>query len=138
MFSSLSASAQESTLFKSSVTAISREYRIVVNNTSDDDPLESDRRKRKIVEVMKISINDSVHEQDYSAVISTVPLPCLGLMDLSNSGLQQKYAQWNAIRTLSYGTALRVGMKFTEAWWKKLPQPITGGQSFTDLTIRNM
>ena len=90
------------------------------------------------MEVMKISINDSLREQDYSAVISTVPLPCLGLMDLSNSGLQQKYAQWNAIRTLSYGTALRVGMRFTEAWWRKLPQPITGGESFTDLTIRNM
>ena len=132
MFSSLPASAQENTLFESPVTAISRVYQTVADNTADTpDAL-------KIVEVMQISINDSPHPHDYSAIISTVPLPCLGLMDLSNSGLHEKYSQWNAIHALSYGPALRAGMRFTEAWWKKLPQPITGGESFTDLTIRNM
>ena len=86
---------------------------------------------------MKILIDGSMHSQDYSAVISTVPLPCPGLMDLSRSGLHQKYAQWNAVHALSYGPALRVGMRFTEAWWEELPKPIIGGQSFADLSIRN-
>ena len=139
MFSSLPASGQESTLYKSPVTAISRGFRVAADNAPGDHPRGlGPAKKFKIVEVMRVSINESPHEQDYSAVISTVPLPCLGLMDLSKSGLHEKYAQWNAIRTLSYGTALRVGMRFKEAWWKKLPQPITGGESFTDLTIRNM
>ena len=139
MFSSLPASVRKNTRFGSPVTAISRGYRIILNNTPDDDPhILGHGKKVKIVQVMRVSINGSSHPQDYSAVISTVPLPCLGLMDLSNSGLHEKYAQWNAIRALSYGPALRVGMRFTTAWWRELPQPITGGQSFTDLTIRNM
>ena len=139
MFSSLPANVQKSTLFESPITSISRGFRIIVERMPDDDPLRLGHgRGFKIVEVMRVSINDSPHRPDYSAVISTVPLPCLGLMDLSNSGLHEKYAQWNAIRALSYGTALRVGMRFTEAWWVGLPKPITGGESFTDLTIRNM
>lgn len=132
MFSSLPASAQADTLLESPVTAISRGYRVVVDN-----PTVGLHRPR-IVEVMNISIDDSPYPQDYSAIISTVPLPCLGLMDLSSSGLFEKYAQWNAIHALSYGQALRAGMRFKEAWWRELPQPITGGESFTDLTIRNI
>ena len=123
MFHSLPANKQENTLFNSPVTAISLETRTVDDRT---------------VEVMTISINDVPHPQDYSAVISTVPLPCLGLMDLSRSGLREKRAQWNAIHALSNAPALRAGMRFTSAWWKGDPQPIPGGESFTDLTIRSM
>ena len=127
MFNSLSENARLNTLFESPVTAISREFQDV---GTPDDP--------RVMEVMKISINDLPHPPAYSAVISTVPLPCLGLMDLSNSGLHQNYPQWNAIHALSCAPALRVGMRFTTAWWRGLPVPITGGESFTDLTIRNM
>ena len=45
-----------------------------------------------------------VHE--YSAVISTVPLPRLGVMDLT--GCTLTYGQWSAIRELRYGPSIKV------------------------------
>jgi len=73
----------------------------------------------------------------YCAVISTVPLPRLSLMDLSGVSINSNYAQWSAIRELQYGPSIKVGIKFSTPWWETaLPQPIHGGQSYTDLPIR--
>ena len=118
MFNSLSQKAQDETLFQSPVTAISR------------DPQK---------EVMKISINGTQSQQEYSAVISTVPLPRLSVMDLSGVNINDDYGQWSAIRELQYGSAVKVGMKFSSPWWETaLPMKIHGGQSFTDLPIRTV
>lgn len=117
MFASLSKKVQDDALFQSPVTAISR-----------------DAKK----EVMRISINGVQSSQEYSAVICTVPLPCLGLMDLTGANIHDKYAQWSAIRELQYGPALKIGLRFSSAWWETLPQPIHGGQSQTDLPLRAM
>lgn len=46
--------------------------------------------------------------QEYSAVISTVPLPRLSVMDLT--GCTLTYAQWSAIRQLRYGPSIKVSL----------------------------
>ena len=118
MFDSLPKDVQDRALFESPVTAISRDVK--------------DRR------VMRISIKGVQSSQEYSAVICTVPLPCLSLMDLTGVNINDNYAQWNAIRELQYGPAIKIGLKFSSAWWETLDQPIHGGQSQTDLPLRTM
>ena len=118
MFDSLSEKAQQDAEFLSPVTAISR------------DPQK---------EVMRISINGTQSPREYSAVISTVPLPRLSLMDLTGVNINDNYAQWSAIRELQYSPAVKIGVKFSSPWWETaLPMPIHGGQSYTDLPIRTM
>jgi len=118
MFDSLSVDAKNPTLFESPVTAISRD----ADNES-----------------MRISINGAQTSNPYSAVISTVPLPRLSLMDLTGVGINDNYAQWSAIRELQYGPAIKVGIKFSTPWWETAPdQQIHGGQSYTDLPLRTI
>jgi len=88
---------------------------------------------------MHISINGIPSPQSYSAVISTVPLPRLSVMDLSGVDINANYAQWSAIRELQYGPSIKVGIKFTTPWWEtELPKKIHGGQSFTDRPLRTI
>ena len=91
---------------------------------------------------MKISINDVPSTEVYSAVISTVPLPRLSLMDLTGVKINSNYAQWSAIRELQYGPSTKIGIKFKSPWWSEksaeFPAPIRGGQSYTDLPLRTM
>ena len=124
MFKSLSPDAQKEALFESPVTAISRKQQ------KDQDGED--------VEIMEVSIRGEETPRQYSAVISTVPLPCLAVMDLSESGIHENCAQWNAIHSLNYETALKIGMRFTEAWWEELPNPIHGGQTYTDTALGTM
>ncbi|KAF9645107.1 amine oxidase [Thelephora ganbajun] len=110
--------AQEAVQFQSPVTAISEDT-------------ENNR--------MNISINGIQSPQSYSAVISTVPLPRLSLVDLTGVNINANYGQWSAIRELQYGPAVKVGIKFSSPWWEtELPQPIHGGQSHTDLPLRTV
>ena len=118
MFNSLSESAQAAAQFQSPVTAISED-----TQTSR----------------MNISINGIPSSQVYSAVISTVPLPRLGLMDLTGVNINGNYGQLNAIREVQHAPVIKVGLKFSCPWWEtKLPRPIHGGQSYTDLPLRKM
>ncbi|KAF9649823.1 hypothetical protein BDM02DRAFT_3094095 [Thelephora ganbajun] len=118
MFNSLSQSAQEATQFQSPVTAIS----------------EDTENK-----YMNISINGTQALQSYSAVISTVPLTRLSLIGLTGVNINVNYGQWSAIRELQYGSAVKIGIKFSTPWWEtELPQPIHGGQSYTDLPLRTV
>ena len=118
MFESLSKPAQEGTLWKTPVTAITEDTK---NNC------------------MKVSFNEGPYAQEYSAVICTVPLPRLSLMDLTGVNINTNYAQWSAIRELQYGPAIKVGLKFSTPWWEtELDQQIHGGQSYTDLPLRTM
>ena len=88
MFNSLSESARENALFQSPVTAISEDAN----------------------KCMSISIKGTPSSQQYSAVISTVPLPRLSLMDLTGVNINSNYGQWSAIRELQYGPAIKVGI----------------------------
>ena len=118
MFKSLPESVQKATQFQSPVTAISEDTQM---------------------HRMNISINGIPSPQSYSAVISTVPLPRLSLMDLTGVNINSNYGQWSAIRELQYGAAIKVGIKFSCPWWEtKLEKPIHGGQSYTDLPLRTV
>ena len=118
MFYTLPMSSQSKVLWRSLVTAIS------VNPMTKN---------------MKISIDGIPRHQEYAAVISTVPVPQLSLIDLTGVNIHKNYGQWSAIRELQYGPAIKVGIKFSSPWWQTaLPQPIFGGQSFTDLPLRTM
>ncbi|KAG8911688.1 hypothetical protein FRC02_006466 [Tulasnella sp. 418] len=75
---------------------------------------------------------------NYSQVICTAPLGCIGAMDLDGCGLL--YNQKLAIRSLQYDASTKVGIKFPNRWWED-PQfmdgrPIVGGVSDTDIPIR--
>ena len=78
----------------------------------------------------------------YSHVISTLPMPNLRTIDLSGSKLD--VVQSNALRESDYGPSLKIGIRFTEAWWTHGEDRdgnkfnIVGGQSFTDLPIRTV
>lgn len=71
----------------------------------------------------------------YSHVISTIPLPCLRTIDLSDAGLN--VMQKTALRKLKYGPSIKIGIRFKTAWWRDRFN-IVGGQSSTDLPIRTI
>ncbi|KAG2151137.1 uncharacterized protein EDB93DRAFT_295054 [Suillus bovinus] len=84
---------------------------------------------------MEVSVRGEGASRTYSHVISTIPLPCLRTIDLSGAGLN--VMQKNALRKLQYGPSIKIGVRFTSAWWTDLFN-IVGGQSFTDLPIRTI
>ena len=78
----------------------------------------------------------------YSHVISTLPMPSLRKIDLTGSKLEVMQA--NVLRESSYGPSIKIGIRFSEAWWTTGQDRdgnyfnIVGGQSFTDLPIRTV
>ena len=74
----------------------------------------------------------------YDHVISTLPLGVLQTLDTSSLNFDLKKRM--AMRSLLYGNAVKIIMKFKTRWWqdaKKMNgKPISGGQTFTDLPIR--
>ncbi|KAG2336933.1 hypothetical protein BDR05DRAFT_80702 [Suillus weaverae] len=90
---------------------------------------------------MDVVTNNRDHHE-FSHVISTIPLPVLRTIDLSQAGLSPM--QSNALRTLNYGPSVKIGMQFRTAWWttgKDLsgnPLNIVGGQTYTDRPLRTV
>lgn len=115
---------KKSIMFNSAVTAIAQSTR----KGNDGKPDE---------EFMKISIDGKEQSQEYSAVISTIPLSRLSLVDLNKANIHANYSQWSAIRSLQYEPSTKVGIRFKEAWWENKYR-IHGGQSKTDLPLRTM
>ncbi|KAL4266201.1 FAD/NAD(P)-binding domain superfamily protein [Pleurotus pulmonarius] len=80
--------------------------------------------------------------KSYPHVISTLPLPCLRTIDLTQCKLNHR--QTNALRQLTYGPSIKVGIKFRTAWWSTMkdkdgnPLDIVGGQSATDRPSRTI
>ncbi|GJE93594.1 FAD/NAD-binding domain-containing protein [Phanerochaete sordida] len=82
--------------------------------------------------------------EHFGHVITTTTLPCLRAMDLSRAELD--IWQSLAVRSLSYTSAVKIGVKFRTAWWqndalmKKYGAfgKIVGGQSFTDRLVRRV
>jgi len=107
-------------------------------NSILDEGIPGQRGGRSLDETDRM-INGKPGPEDYAAVIPTVPLPRLSLMDLTGVNANGNYGQWSAIREPQYGPAIKVGLKFSCPWWQtELPQLIIGGQSFTDLPLRTM
>jgi hypothetical protein len=95
-------------------------------------PVEIEKTKGPFTIMAVISEDDSSQSCDlFSHVISTVPLACLRSIDLSKCGLD--YEQKMALRSLHYGPAVKVGIKFKERWWKDSNR---GGMSKTDRQSR--
>ncbi|KAK2462147.1 hypothetical protein APHAL10511_005845 [Amanita phalloides] len=85
--------------------------------------------------VTKTDDGEATHH--FSHVISTIPLPALRVVDLSQAKLSTM--QVNTIRTLDHGPSVKIGMQFKTAWWREEPLGITGGaQSKTDSPLRTV
>jgi monoamine oxidase len=70
----------------------------------------------------------------YSHVISTIPLSCLRLVDLTKAELD--YAQRTALRSLHYDASCKVGIKFRTKWWHNDVDITRAGQGKTDEPVR--
>ena len=71
---------------------------------------------------------------EYSHVVSTVSLSCLRTINLARCGLD--YNQKTALRSLRYGTGVKVGIKFRTRWWQGKSFQKQGGASKTDRQSR--
>lgn len=95
---------------------------------------------------MKVTVmgNTGKTTLTYSHVISTLPLGCLRAVDISQCHLTSM--QSNALRELTSGPSVKVGIQFKSAWWADenrrdldgQPINIVGGQSSTDRPIRSV
>jgi len=82
---------------------------------------------------INVRVNDEKEPRKYAAVFNTTTLACLQRIDLT--GLELLYEQKDAIRSLHYDTASKVGIKFTNAWWIKYGIR-EGGLGKTDMPLR--
>ena len=82
---------------------------------------------------MDVTVRGEAEARKYAAVFNTTTLACLQRMDLT--GLELLYEQKDAIRSLHYDTASKVGMKFKYPWWIKYGI-VEGGLGKTDMPIR--
>lgn len=81
---------------------------------------------------MRVKVNGEAEARSYMTVFATPTLACLQRMDLTE--LELLYEQKDALRSLHYDTASKVGMKFDHAWWIELG--IEGGLGKTDMPLR--
>jgi hypothetical protein len=92
--------------------------------------------------VMAVTVEDATSEfplppfgpEVYSHVVSTIPFGRLRAIDLSQCGLD--YEQEMALRSLHYGPAVKVGIKFKSRWWQDSDPSKAGGSSKTDRQSR--
>jgi monoamine oxidase len=82
-----------------------------------------------------VKVGDKWQSESYDVVFNSVPLGVMGRMDLRS--LDLPYGVKQAIRSLQYGPATKVGIKFSQMWWLDEDQGIIqGGTGTTDLPIR--
>jgi monoamine oxidase len=82
---------------------------------------------------VKIQLNGE-WQGAYTGVFNSTTLGCMQQMDLTKAGLN--YGQKQAIRSLGYGASAKVGMKFSQPWWRNIFGIIEGGLGHSDLRIR--
>lgn len=108
--------------------------------------------KRQVVKIEQVNSNGTasmkvttraddgaLRTKNYAQVIATVPLGALQTIDTDGAGLL--YSQREAVRSLYYNAATKIGIKFEKRWWQDPAimgegKTIRGGQSATDLPIR--
>jgi len=87
---------------------------------------------------MKVTIQDTktgeTHVEYFGHVVSTASFAAL--RTINTEGVTMSYKQRQAIRSLGYGPATKVGIKFTSRWWEKDGQQQFGGSSYTDRQSR--
>ena len=89
-------------------------------------------RKDKGKAPMRVRVNGEAEARSYMTVFATPTLACLQRMDLTE--LELLYEQKDALRSLHYDTASKVGMKFDHPWWIKMG--IEGGLGKSDMPLR--
>lgn len=82
---------------------------------------------------MSVTLSNGTSES-FNTVFSTTNLTALQRMDLTGAGLT--YATKTAISCVGYDTATKVGILFSNAWWRTRCGIKTGGCAATDLPIR--
>lgn len=82
---------------------------------------------------MKVSVAGKPDEY-FAHVVSTVSFAELGLIDTER--VPMTYKQRQAIRTLRYGPAVKVAIKFKTRWWEDPKVNQQGGSSSTDRPSR--
>lgn len=91
---------------------------------------------------IQVAADANNHASTFRHVISTIPLPVLRTVDLSQANLSPM--QSNALRELNYGPAIKVGIQFRTGWWttkvnnKGVKLNIVGGQSYVDSMLRTI
>ncbi|TFK36513.1 hypothetical protein BDQ12DRAFT_609672 [Crucibulum laeve] len=91
---------------------------------------------------LNVTVDGEQQPRSYEHVISTLPIPCLRTIDISQCNLS--VLQTNSLRELEYGPSIKIGIQFKSPWWTTAkdendnPLDIIGGQSFTDLPIRTV
>jgi hypothetical protein len=73
-------------------------------------------------------------DEYFSHVVSTVSFANLGIINTDK--VPMTYKQRQAIRTLMYGPAIKVGIKFKTRWWEQVGIKQHGGSSYTDRPVR--
>ena len=81
---------------------------------------------------MTVKLDNEDESRRYMTVFATPTLACLQRIDLTE--LDLLYEQKDAIRSLHYDTASKIGVQFEYAWWIKYG--IQGGLGKTDMPIR--
>ena len=71
---------------------------------------------------MKVKVSGETEPRDYMTVFATPTLACMQRIDLT--GLELLYEQKDAIRSLHYDTATKVGMQFKTPWVRILSVPM--------------
>lgn len=81
---------------------------------------------------VKVHDHPEFDDKSYAHTVLTTTLACASQMDLTRAGLT--YGQREGVRSLRYGAAVKIGIKFETRWWQDLAQ--IGGVSYTDRPIR--
>ncbi|KAF8810968.1 FAD/NAD(P)-binding domain-containing protein [Phlegmacium glaucopus] len=84
---------------------------------------------------MKVRVSGQA-EECFSHVVSTVSFANLGTIDTEQ--VSMTYTQRQAIRTLNYRAAVKVGIKFKTRWWEQDGMKQRGGSSSTDRQSRTV
>lgn len=85
--------------------------------------------------LMKVSVAGKGDEY-FAHVISTSTLANLSTVDTER--VPMSYKQRQAIRTLNYGPAVKVGIRFKTCWWEQGGLTQRGGSSYTDRPSRTI
>ena len=89
--------------------------------------------RRLLFPFMKVSVAGQANEY-FSHVVSTASFAELNMIDTTK--VSMTYKQRQAIRTLHYGPAVKVAIKFRSRWWERAGIDQKGGSSYTDRPSR--
>lgn len=84
--------------------------------------------------LMKVSVAGK--DEYFAHVISTSTFANLSIIDTER--VPMTYKQRQAIRTLNYGPAVKVGIRFKTRWWEQAGLTQLGGSSYTDRPTRTI